>query len=432
MNLPLSRSIKLVMPALLAGLCLTGVAAGGAEPNAPAPAAKWLEAFGSHESLTDGFGGVTRPLEDLGFHWCLAATQVYQLNLHGGQAVHRRAGRYAGSYDLDLEFDLEKIAGLRGGVFFMGVEGSWSDGLDASSIGSFFGVNDDAGGDEAVMLSEAWYEQRWLDGRVLLRVGKVDLTGTVLCHNCPVAFDGSMYANDETAQFLNGALVNNPTIPFPDNGLGAMLYTEPLDGFYMSAGAADAQGDARETGFRTAFHGPDHFFGIFEMGVAGRLCGMDGAYRVGFWYDPRPKERLTGGTKRDDMGLYLSCDQMVFKEVADDPEDTQGLGLFARWGYAHSDVAEITHFWSAGGQYQGMLPGRDDDVLGVGVAQGRLSGHARSAGRDAHETAVEVYYNAKVCGWLNITGDVQYVLNPGADRAVGDAVVIGIRAQMNF
>jgi len=428
MSFSLSRPTQRIIPALLAGLCLIGVAAGGEDANDTG----WLEALGARESLTDGLGGVGRSLEDLGFHWCLAATQVYQTNLHGGQATHRRAGRYAGSYDLDLEFDLDKIAGLRGGVFFMGVEGSWSDGLDASSIGSFFGVNDDAGGDAAIMISEAWYEQNWLDGRVLFRVGKVDLTGTVLCHNCPVAFDGSMYANDETAQFLNGALVNNPTIPFPDNGLGAMLYIEPLKGFYVSAGVADAQGDARETGFRTAFHGPDNFFGIFETGVVPRLCGMDGAYRVGFWYDPQPKDRLTSGTKRDDMGLYLSCDQMVLKEVADDADDTQGLGLFARWGYAHSDVAEITHFWSVGGQYQGMIPGRDDDVLGAGVAQGRISKYARSAGRDAQETVLEIYYNAKVCGWLNITGDVQYVANPGADKRVGDAVVVGIRAQMNF
>ena len=418
--------------AILAGLCLADVAAGGHEPNAPAPAANWLEAMCTRESLTDGLCGYGLKLENLGINWRLATTQVYQLNLHGGQATHRRAGRYEGSYDLELEFNLEKIVGLRGGAFLMVVEGSWSDGLDASSIGSFFGVNGDAGGDEAVMLSEAWYEQNWLDGRVLFRAGKVDLSGTVLCRNCPVSFDGSMYANDEKTQFLNGALVNNPTIPFPDNGLGMVLYTEPVEGFYMSAGVADAQGDARETGFRTAFHGPDNFFGIFETGVAPRLGGMDGAYRVGFWYDPQRKDRLTHGVKRDDMGMYVSFDQMVCKEATDAPADSQGLGLFARWGCARGDVAEITQFWSAGGQYKGLLPGRDDDVLGVGVAQGLLSDYVSPAGRATNETAIEVYYNARVCPWLNITGDVQYIIHPGAEASVDNAVVIGIRAQMKF
>ena len=311
-------------------------------------------------------------------------------------------------------------------------EGGWSDGLDESSVGSLFGVNDDAMGDEALVLSEAWYQQAWLDGRVILRVGKVDLTGTFECAGCPVSFDGSLYANDETSQFLNAALINNPTIPFPDNGLGVMLHTEPVQGFYMSAGVADADADARESGFNTAFHGPDNFFGIFETGLVPRLGGMDGAYRVGFWYDPQPKDCLTSGVKRDDMGMYVSCDQMVWKESPEDPADTQGLGLFARWGYAHSDVAEVTRFWSVGGQYQGLCPGRDDDVLGVGVAQGRLSRYARTTGRDAQETVFETYYNAKVTGWLNITGDVQYILNPGADASVSDAVVVGIRAQMNW
>ena len=132
------------------------------------------------------------------------------------------------------------------------------------------------------------------------------------------------------------------------------------------------------------------------------------------------------------MGLYVSCDQMVYKEVKDAPADSQGLGLFARWGYAHSDVAEITQFWSVGGQYQGLVPAREDDVVGVGVAQGVLSDYVPSAGRETNETAIEAYYNARVLPWLNITGDVQYIMHPGADSSVDNAVVIGIRAQMSF
>jgi porin len=129
------------------------------------------------------------------------------------------------------------------------------------------------------------------------------------------------------------------------------------------------------------------------------------------------------------MGFYLSFDQMVVKEN-DNEEDSQGLGLFGRYGFADSDVNEIRCFWSAGAQYQGPIPSRDDDVVGIGVAQGRLS---PAAGFSAsHETAMELYYNAQVTPWLSLTPSVQYVFNPGGDHNVDDAVVVGFRLQMAF
>ena len=401
--------------------------------QAPAtPARACCEDLCRRETLTDNWFGLGRSLQEQGLSISLGLTQVWQLNLEGGMATHRHAGRYAGSYDLEAELDLEKLFSLTGGKLFVLAEGSWSAGLDDSSVGSILGINDDAGGDEAIDVTEAWYEQALLGGRLIFRIGKIDLTGGFECRGCPVAFDGSFYANDETSQFLSSALVNNPSIPFPDNGLGAAVYVEPIEGFYLAAGAADAQADARETGFRTAFHEEDHFLAIFETGVAPQLLNLPGAYRAGLWYDPQPKDRFTGGTKRDDAGFYLSCDQVLLKENAD-KEDTQGLGVFARYGLADSDVNVIRHFWSVGGQVQGLIPGRDDDVLALGVAQGILS---RDAGEDARltsqETVLELYYNAAVCAWLNVSGHLQYVDNPGGSSDVDDAVVVGVRVQMSF
>lgn len=402
--------------------------------------ATWLESLGSFESLskksylTDELCGYGTFLRENGIAGGLSTTQIYQLSLHSALSTHRHAGRYAGSYDLEVTFDLEKILRIPGGTFYVSAEGSWSDGLDASSIGSLFGVNADAGGYRGADVSQAYWEQSLMNGRLQFRIGKLDLTGGFECRGCPVAFDASAYANDETSQFLNAALVNNPTIPFPDSGLGAAVFLMPTEYWYLSAGAADAQADVRETGFNTAFHDEDYFFAIFETGAVVDMPSLTGPtpamYRIGFWYDPQPKQRHHGrSVKRDDTGFYLSADQMVLKENAD-PNDSQGLGMFIRYGLADSDVSDIKCFYSAGVQYKGLVPTRDDDVLGIGFAKGRL---VRDAGfAKEHESVLEVYYNVHVMPWVSISPSLQYIWNPGGADGVGNAFVAGIRVQMSF
>jgi len=397
------------------------------------------EAIGSiwdRETLTGGWFGLARTLEDYGIALNIGLTQIYQINARGHLATHRRAGRHTGSYDLELNVDMEKLAGLKGGQVYALAEGGWSGGIDDSSVGSFFGANADAFGDYAIALTQLYYEQALLNDRVRFRIGKIDLTGGFECRGCVASFDGNAFANDETFQFLNGALVNNPTIPFPDYGLGAVLYVEPVDGFYLSAGGADAQADFRETGFNTTFHREDQFFSIYEAGATPRLPSangwLQGAYRVGFWLDGVPRARFKDGrTRSDDAGFYLSFDQMLYreKEGADvDDLSAQGLGAFARYGLTDGDVNEVRTFWSAGLQYRGPLPGRDEDILAFGAAQGCLSKEA--AFRASHETAMEVYYSIRVTGWLRISPSAQYVFNAGGDGS--DAVVVGMRAQMAF
>ena len=386
------------------------------------------------ETLTDGWFGFEEQLSSRGLAVGLSLTQIYQQNIHGGLSTHRRAGRYAGSYDLELEFDLDTLANLNGGSVYVLAEGSWSEGIDGPAVGSIFGVNDDAGGYRSVDITELYYQQSLLDGAFKVRLGKLNLTGGFECQGCPVAFDGNAWANDETAQFLNGALVNNPTIPFPDNGLGLIVYFQPTDCCYVAAGVADTQADARETGFNTAFNGHDYFFYILEAGLAPQIPSakgpLQGAYRLGLWYDPQPKDRLAGtGSKQDNVGLYISADQVFWPEN-DNPDDSQGLAIFARYGLADDKVNEIQYFWSVGAQYQGLIPSRDDDVLGCAVAQGRLSNYAGFSA--SHETVAEFYYNAQVAPWLSITPSLQYVTNPGGNKVLDDALLVGLRLQMAF
>lgn len=122
---------------------------------------------------------------------------------------------------------------------------------------------------------------------------------------------------------------------------------------------------------------------------------------------------------------------MLYKEN-DDPEDSQGLSTFFRYGYAAARKNDITNFFSAGFQYQGLLDGRDDDVLGAAFAHGSFSNTAASSYQEDYENALEVYYNAQVTPWFNLSPSIQYIANPGGVKTAKDAVVFGLRAQIMF
>jgi len=361
----------------------------------------------------------------------LNLTQVYQQNTHGGLSTHRHKGRYSGRYDIEVEADLETLFAdrVKGKVYGL-ARGGWSEGIDDPSVGDLFGVNAVVVGDRPIDLWQLYYERSFFEDRVSIRVGKIDLTGCFECRGCAGSFDGNAFANDETAQFLNGSLVNNPTIPFPDPGLGAVLhYTGAEEWWYLSMAVADANSDVR-----VAFQGPSHAFAMFELGFLPQFHSrkgiLQGAYRFGTWYDPQPKERWDGhGTRRGDVGFYLSFDQMIWKENCDE-DDSQGVGLFGRYGFANSEVNEVHDFWSVGVQWQGLIGGRDDDVLGIGVGQGRLS---QAAGFTLpHETVLELYYSAKITPWFSLDPSIQVIANPGGDQTIPDSFIVGLRSLIAF
>jgi len=331
---------------------------------------------------------------------------------------------------------MEKMGLWDGGVVYMLAESSWNDSISEDRVGDLFGVNDDAMGDEPMIVSELWFQQMFFDGKVSFRLGKLDLT---------TSFETNAYADDETSQFLNTGLVNMPNVPFPEYGLGAQVFVQLVDWWYVSLAAADAQADERETGFITTFHEEDYFFGVLETGFLPvwetSRGDLPGGYRVGMWYDPQPKERyfddLDGQlqiapVKRDDVGFYISMDQALYKEVPEDAEDTQGLGMFLNYGFAHAEANEIEHFWSIGAQYEGLIPTRDADVLAFGFAQGILSEELRHLEGGDRESLYELYYNMEIFPWLYVSPDFQYIMNPGGSEDAKDAFVAGVRVQMSL
>jgi porin len=392
-------------------------------------------------------GAKTSLLGDTGpFSFEFGLTNIYQQNMRGGLSTHDGRGRFEGSYDVEMTTDLKRLLSIDNAELFTHVEGFWpkAPGIDRVSVGSFFGVNGDAIPRDAAVVTELWYQQRLLDDTLTVRIGKMDLRGGFECSGCPVSFDCNPYANDETSQFLNYALVNNPTIPFPFySSLGVAAHYTPIENWYITGAVADSHGDYRESGFSTAFDGKDYFLYIVETGITPKINSargpLQGQYGIGVWHRPEPTgvsvpEEQESQTYRNNTGTYITAGQMIWKEN-DQKEDDQGLGAFFRFGYAPSKMNDLSQFYSGGLSYKGLLDGRDNDVFAVGVARGYFSNRASEVLPEDSETVLESFYNIEISKWMTLTPSIQYVADPSSednDRQPKDAVVFGLRAQMTF
>lgn len=83
------------------------------------------------------------------------------------------------------------------------------------------------------------------------------------------------------------------------------------------------------------------------------------------------------------------------------------------------------------------MPGRPEDRLALGVAVASHGSAGREAlrnsgGDPAPETALEGTWQVHVTPWLMVQPDLQFVLNPGADKQAKAATVFGLRTVVTY
>ncbi len=409
----------MIAAAAIAGMLLPAPRAGA--EGVPNPT------FGHHlltspELLGDPAGARSR-LEQLGIVLQLFYNQYLSGKPSGGGANPDGVFGHSGSYDLFARVDLEELVDWRGGDFLLHVRGMYDRNLNAD-VGSLSQLIDDADYDEPIYVDQLWLRQTFFDGRLRFRVGLLEQQ---------TIFDRNLFANSEDRQFLTAFLDNNAVVPLP-NGVGAAVIVAPLPWLEIALGAANADNFPGQPGIDTTF---DHFDGVtghLELKFASPLSerGLTGHTRLGAFIDGRKKTNFrTGSRRRGHFGGYLSIDQRVWREAE---VGSQGLGVFARAGYADRDYNALAWFWSLGGEYTGLVPGRDADVLGFACYQAIGSSVYRDEvdPRFEHETGIEIYYRIAAVPWLAITPDFQYILDPGATGTADDAFVGTLRLRVTF
>jgi porin len=372
-------------------------------------------------------------------------------NVAGG----RRQG--FSEYDLlalDLLFDTEKLFGLPGGELHVGFSNNSGTSLSQQYVGNNFPVQlaDVASAD--ARLTYLSYTQSLFDDRLSVRCGRLTINSVY-----GEEFAGSQYFKAFTSVAFDlvplGIFLNAPgAFGYPLTTWGARFKFEPIDSFYVMAGCYDGDPATKEDdrhGVDFTMRGPPFFIGEagYRWNYGKDTTGLPGNLKIGGYFNGGNAEvfasNLAGRsieTLEDRYGFYLVSDQALLRWG--DPAEKRHLGAFAAFVVAPDErVNQVPYFFDAGLVAYGFLPKRRHDFVGFGVASGWYSGDlqraeqvqaltAPSVGVQDWEMTLEFTYGCTIRPGLLVQPDVQYLINPGGNRSLPNALAFGLNVVFNF
>lgn len=369
------------------------------------------------------------------------------LEIHGGALLY-----YQGSQTDEL--DGEKADSPSGAGFTADIELTWKPALPLVEDGEFYvrihsgsGTGADRGGqpnnpvnvllanlntiaddntggdDTSLELVEAHYTHNCFNETLSVTTGKAKNL---------LFLDGNAFANNDKQQFVGKPFVNNSVLDSESEYtplIGAEF--KPMELLALSVvGTSTSRPYVDGTPLEnTAKSKYDNVFSTPFLGaqatVSPKFGELEGNYRFYGWWAGYNHSKLDSdrnpidGKQDKGWGLGISADQQV----------TEMIGLFGRFGWNNDDVYVVQWEASGGVNLKGLIPGRDEDNLGLGFAA--LTPGDRYSENDP-EYHLELYYRIAVTENLAFTPDLQYVWNPGGDSS-NDGIFAGmVRGEFNF
>nr|WP_255607500.1 carbohydrate porin [Ancylobacter sp. Lp-2] len=404
----------------------------------------------TRSTLTGDWGGARKTLEERGVTITLTQTSDFLGNPSGGI---RQGAAYDGVFMPELDVDLEKLMGWKGGSFHVAAYAIQGHGLSQYDIGNLLTVTSVEASDGGY-LGELWFQQSLLDDALAVKVGRI-----LADQNFVISETAGVFVNS-TFGFPGSFAVDMPGggPAYPNAIPGVQIIVKPDTAWTMQAAIFEGDPDAKT-------FSASGVFAIAELTYAytpgKNRHALAGTYKIGAWYNSESFDDLamasngvslasplSSGTPMSEEGnyaFYVVVDQSLWSEPG---ADGQGLSGFARATVTpQADRNQINWYVDFGLAYTGLLPGRDSDILGVGFAYAHVSGSVADLARatDAYsgvvgpvpdyEAVLEVTYQAAVMPWLSVQPFFQYIFHPGGHAAdpdnpvsaIKNASVIGLR-----
>jgi porin len=390
----------------------------------------------NEETMTKDWAGVRTELNRLGITPTASYTMQLMGNPSGGQS---RGFTYAGTLQASIVWDFDKLLHIPGLSFNIG--GAWSTGKDLSAryIGNRFTVQSaytaPGSGTNNLTLGQIYLQQRLFDDSLVIAAGRLAPDNTFA--TMPV-FD----------HYLNGAInavpgvlsINDATFTAYPPGVewGAQAIYNITPTFQLAGGVFNTnQSSARggKGGLNFALQqGNRGVLSVIQLNYffnqAPGDTGLPGQYSFGGYYDSNRFSSLSkpDSTQSGNYSIYGLFQQMIYRDG--EAGSSKGLTVWGATVVAPKSKVNVMPYFVGGGlSYEGLFPGRDNDVASAGVIWGTFS---RYIPRTTAETVIEANYQIALTGWLSITPDVQYVIRPSGSSAIKNALVLGTQVAIVF
>jgi porin len=388
------------------------------------------------ETLTKDWAGFRTALHSLGITPTASYTTQLMGNPSGGQS---QGFTYSGTLQAAIFWDLDTLLRIPDLSFNIGAAWSTGKNLSADDIGNIFTVQsaytapDD--GTNNLTLGEMYVQQQLLHNALTIAAGRLAPANTFAA--MPVL---TQYVNAGFNSFPGALSINDPTFtPYPPGvEWGAQAIYNLTPALQVVAGVFN-------TNQSSAGGGKGGLNFALQQGNRGVLAvvqfnylfnhapgesGLPGQVTLGGFYDSNRFSSLStpNATESGTYSLYSMFQQMVYRDGG--ASSQQGLTV---WGEAalapKSSVNPMPYFVGGGVSYQGLVPGRGNDIASAGVIAGTFS-HAIP--RTTAETVLEANYQITVKRWLSVTPDLQYIIRPSGSSAISNAFVLGVQLATNF
>lgn len=201
------------------------------------------------------------------------------------------------------------------------------------------------------------------------------------------------------------------------------------------------------------------WYALAEVGVTPEISTLPGKYAVGGYYWGVENTSFFGEKYDGKYGFYAMAEQTLYREPSHQADASGGKGPDGkasvpapaakdsrqglRWlGFVNCAPQydnSLPFFFYSGLIYEGLIPTRDKDQLGVAFAMGDYSYDqivaAHEAGKQivpTYEGVLELEYRVQVNKWSYVQPFLQYVVRPGGTGQVANATVLGLHFGVAF
>jgi porin len=334
-----------------------------------------------------------------------------------------QSSSYIGMENLSLEISFNKESLFRGTHFFLHGLNTHGNTPSGTIVGDWQAFSNIEAGDYTGFYE--YYITQEL-GNFTILFGQHDLNSSFVGTGLGGLFINSSYG------ICPSISLNVPVSIFPVAAPCLYMDYKLKNKFMIKAAVYDGDpGDFESNRYNLqwSIRNEEGYLAIAEF----ETCDLstNNCFKLGGFYHTGSFEDYSdaGQRHKGNCGLYAIYESGFKSRSLEDDS-----GWFIQLGASLPKYNLASHYLGAGIHIDGVIPKRPKDMLGLAVAHMGLSSHYRdlNPGLDKSETSIELTYQASFLDHYLVQPNIQYILNPGTNPVLDNALVISMRFNISL